>query len=61
MTAIATHLGQATCYKCDRPPLTFDHQDRALCARHATIFLVAGRIDLVDSPAPEADPVAAKP
>ena len=26
--------------------IDFDQQDRALCARHATIFLVAGRVDL---------------
>ena len=55
MTVIATHLDQATCYKCDRPPLTFDEQDRALCARHATIFLVAGRIDLEKAPVSEND------
>jgi len=46
MTVIATHLAQKTCYRCERPPLTFDAQERALCARHATIFLVAGRVDL---------------
>jgi hypothetical protein len=47
MNVIATHLEQETCYRCDRPPLTFDAQDRALCARHATIFLAAPRFEQV--------------
>ena len=44
MDAVATHLEQDACYRCDRPPITFDGQDRALCARHATIFLTASRL-----------------
>ena len=28
-----------TCVQCDRPALTFDAQDRALCSRHATSFV----------------------
>ncbi|HSJ71234.1 MAG TPA: hypothetical protein VLA29_06275 [Acidimicrobiia bacterium] len=28
-----------TCAKCDRPALTFDAKDQALCPRHATSFV----------------------
>ena len=34
-----------TCFRCERPALTFDEQDRPLCGRHATIFLAALRAD----------------
>jgi hypothetical protein len=30
-----------TCARCERPALTFDARDRALCARHATSFIAA--------------------
>lgn len=55
MTVIATHLDQDTCFKCARPPLTFDRQDRALCARHATIYLVGGRLNAAQSEAGNED------
>lgn len=28
-----------TCFRCERPALTFDDQHRPLCGRHATMFL----------------------
>jgi hypothetical protein len=34
-----------TCARCELPALTFDEQDRALCPRHATIFIAAPRIE----------------
>ena len=45
MDVVATYLEQETCCRCDRLPITFDSQDRALCARHATIFLTASRLN----------------
>jgi hypothetical protein len=34
-----------TCVRCERPALTFDDQGRALCSRHATIFIAVPRIE----------------
>ena len=36
---------RATCFRCHKPALTYDEQDRPLCGRHATIFLAAPRIE----------------
>lgn len=33
-----------TCFRCERPALTFDAQHRPLCGRHATIFIAAPRL-----------------
>lgn len=33
-----------TCTRCERPALTFDERHRALCSRHATIFITAQRV-----------------
>lgn len=33
-----------SCFRCERPALTFDEHDRALCSRHATIFITASRV-----------------
>lgn len=32
------------CFRCERPALTFDEQQRALCSRHARIFIAAKRV-----------------
>ena len=32
------------CTRCERPALTFDEYQRALCSRHATIFITAQRV-----------------
>jgi len=45
MAVVAEYLKQTKCHRCDKPPLTFDEHDRALCARHATILLAARRPD----------------
>ena len=34
-----------TCAKCERHALTFDEEDRALCPRHATIFIMIPRVE----------------
>lgn len=41
-------LYQETCFRCERPALTFDAQYRALCGRHATIFVTAPRLTSKD-------------
>ena len=33
-----------TCDRCKRPALTFDEKQRAMCSRHATIFITARRV-----------------
>jgi hypothetical protein len=42
------HIYQHTCDKCDRPALTFDENDVALCGRHATIFFAVHRVEIKD-------------
>lgn len=32
-----------SCFRCERPALTFDDRRRPLCGRHATIFIAAAR------------------
>ncbi len=39
------HIYSKTCEKCERPALTFDEEDRALCPRHATIFIMVPRVE----------------
>ena len=41
MSHAAEHIYDKTCEKCERPALTFDRENRALCAHHATIFIMA--------------------
>lgn len=45
MNQPAEHIYTKTCAKCERPALTFDEKDRALCPRHATIFIMIPRIE----------------
>lgn len=45
MAVVAEYLEKTKCHKCDESPITFDEHDRALCARHATIFFAARRRD----------------
>jgi len=50
-----------TCFRCERPALTFDEQERALCSRHATIFLTATRVTAKDDEWWDSLPVEASP
>ncbi|MEE8456644.1 MAG: hypothetical protein V3S28_01215 [Acidimicrobiia bacterium] len=45
MNQPAEHIYAKTCAKCERPALTFDEEDRALCPRHATIFIMIPRVE----------------
>jgi hypothetical protein len=53
MTVTAEHIYNKICEKCDRPALTFDRKNRAMCPRHARIFVraqpVANEIPVVTS------------
>jgi hypothetical protein len=33
-----------TCVHCERPALTFDHDHRPMCSRHAAVFITAPRV-----------------
>jgi hypothetical protein len=41
MTITAEHIYHRTCEECDRPALTFDRDDRALCPTHAKTIVKA--------------------
>jgi len=41
MTITAEHIYNKICEKCDRPALTFDRKNRAMCPLHARIFVRA--------------------
>jgi hypothetical protein len=45
MNQPAEHIYAKTCAKCERHALTFDEEDRALCPRHATIFIMIPRVE----------------
>ncbi len=45
MNQSTEHIYAKTCKKCERPALTFDEEDRPLCPRHATIFIMVPRTD----------------
>lgn len=40
MNVATDNIHTRSCNMCDRPALTFDRDNRAFCAQHATIFLV---------------------
>jgi hypothetical protein len=39
------HIYNKTCAECDRPALTFDKDNRALCPQHALTFIMAQPVD----------------
>ncbi len=41
MTITAEHIYNKICEKCDRPALTFDRSNRAMCPRHASVLVRA--------------------
>jgi hypothetical protein len=41
MDTTPEHIYNKTCAECDRPALTFDKNNRALCSRHALSFIMA--------------------
>ena len=41
MTITSEHIYNKTCEKCDRPALTYDRDNLAMCPRHATAIVRA--------------------
>jgi hypothetical protein len=55
-----------TCFRCERPALTYDEKHRPLCGRHATLFISAirakvfgGDVQESEKASESADPVPA--
>ena len=41
MPITAEHIYNKICEECDRPALTFDRNNRAMCPRHASVLVRA--------------------